>query len=178
MRKIIFLISILLIVSACDKIDDVSFETNLSQQSSEIVVNDDVPRSKINYYPTYNAEFDLSLDNADTHDYLNKLKEIDLSNVQFSFEGLNALAGNTDPVDLTIIIDNETVLSLSDFSYDTVAQGDPIMLTDITKINMIANNLLQNKKLHVQILSSIPSLDLLRFYINFNVHAKITANVL
>ncbi len=178
MNKLIILplLMILLLMSSCGKATDVTFDSQLSQTSDEIVVNESTQNKRVN--TPFSTAFVLSLDNSDTHEYLNQLKDLDLSDVNLSFTGLSGLSGNTTVVDLIITVDNQIVITIPNFNFDMVAQGDPIMITDTQKINQIATRLLDNKKINIEISGSIPSTDTYHFQIKFQAKATITADVL
>ncbi len=176
-KTVLLFVFTVLSLTACKKEAlDVTFSTDLSATSDQIVVNETV-RSAMSG-PDYLIDFDLDLDNSDTHDYLDKLKSIDLSNVKLTFDGLSGLAGNTTVVDLTITVDNDIVITIPNFSYDLVAQGDPIMITDTQKIQQIADKLLSQKKVNIKISSRVPTTDPQHFYISFKAKANIKAGAL
>ena len=166
----------LLIMTSCDKATEVTFDSQLSQTSDEVAVNETTQNRTTN--TAFSTVFVLNLDNSDTHDYLDQLKDLDLSDVNLSFSGLSGLAGNTTVVDLTIIIDNQIVITIPNFNFDMVAQGDPIMINDTQKINQIAARLLDHKKINVEITGSIPSSDTYHFRIKLQTKATITADAL
>jgi len=166
----------LLVMTSCDKATEVSFDSQLSQTSDEIAVNESTQNKTTN--APFSTSFVLSLDNSDTHDYLDQLKDLDLSDMKLSFTGLSGLAGNTTVVDLTIIVDNQIVINIPNFNFDMVAQGDPIMITDTQKINQIATRLLDRKKINIEISGSIPSSDTYHFRIKLQAKATITADAL
>ena len=179
MKKAVLLLFVLSIFSltSCKKDAlDVSFNTNLSATSEQIDVNETVRNTMSG--PDYNITFVLDLDNSETHDYLDKLKSIELSDVKLFFDGLAGLAGNTTVVDITITIDNDIVITIPNFSYDLVAQGDPIMISDMQKIKLIADKLLNRKKVNINISSSVPTTDPQHFHISFKAKAKIKAEAL
>jgi len=162
--------------TSCKKdIADVSFNSNLSATSNEVVVND-VTRSAAT--TPYSTSYELDLKNSDTEDYLNKLKEIKLSDVKFYFEGLAALAGNQVPTDLSFTINNQITFEFPGFTYDGVAQGDPIMITDTAKVQQIAELLLQNKKITVSVNGVIPDAAAHHFFVKIMAKANITAKAL
>ena len=155
---------------------DVNFSTDLSATSDEIVVNE--TQRNVMTGQDYSTTFVLDMDNSDTHDYLDQLKSLNLSNVNISFEGLENLAGNNTVVDLTITIDNDIIITIPDFNYDMVAQGEPFAITNMQKIEQIADRLLANKKINIIVSGSIPSGDTFHFYITFSAKADIKASAL
>ena len=176
-KTVLLFVFTVLSLTACKKDAlDVTFSTDLSATSDQIVVNE--PARTTMSGPDYEVSFDLDLDNSDTHEYLEKLKSIDLSNVRLYFNGLSGLAGNNTVVDFTITVDNDIVITIQNFSYDLVAQGDPIMITDTQKIEQIADKLLSKKKVNIKISSRVPTNDTQHFNISFKTKANIKAGAL
>ncbi len=153
---------------------DVSFNSNLSATSDEVVVNDGTRVATSPYSTTY----ELDLKNTDTQDYLDRLKDVSLSDVKFYFNGLAALAGNQVPTNLSITINNQITFEFANFTYDGVAQGDPIMITDTAKIKQVAELLLQNKKVTIDVNGAIPDTAAHHFFIKMMAKAHITAKAL
>ena len=176
-KTVLLLLFVFISLSSCKKKDlDVNFSTNLSSTSEQIEVNT-TTRNVMTGSP-FDTSFVLNLDNSDTHEYLDQLKSIDLSNVNLTFDGLAGLAGNTTVVDLTITFDNDIVINIPNFSFDQVAQGDPIMITDTQKIQQAADRLLNNKKVNITVTGTIPSNDAFQFYITVSAKANIKAGAL
>ena len=174
--SLLSLLMMLFVMSSCDKVTEVTFDSQLSQTSDEVAVNESTHNRTAN--TPFSTAFVLSLDNSDTHDYLDQLKDLELSNLNLSFTGLSGLTGNTTVVDLTITVDNQIVITIPNFNFDMVAQGDPFMITDTQKINQIASRLLDHKKINVEIRGSIPSSDTYHFRIKLQAKATITADAL
>jgi len=177
MKKVLLLVTLVAVsLSSCKKdLTEVTFSTNLSKTSDQIVVN--APTSKATA-SNFNTTFVLDLDNADTHNYLDQIKDVDLDDVRITFQGLAGLAGNQVPTNFTITINNQITFDFPNFTYDSVAQGDPIMITDNAKIQRVANLLKTAKKITIKIESYIPDTNMYEFNIKFMAKAKITANAL
>ncbi len=173
-----FLVSLLFVLalSSCKKdLVDAKFSSQLSETSDEIVVNSGTFKGVSGNYVT---EFDLDLSNPDTQDYLDRLKEIELSDVKLQFQGLSALNQDDTATDLIITIDNAVVFNFNHFKYMDVASGQDFILDDTQKTKQIADYLLSNKKVHVKIQGTIPSANQFNFYIKFLAKAEITAKAL
>jgi len=177
MKKVLLLVTLVAVsLTSCKKdLTEVTFSTNLSKTSDQIVVNAPTSRAVASNFST---TFVLDLDNADTHDYLDQIEDIDLDDVQMIFQGLSGLAGNQVPTNLTVTINNQITFEFPNFTYDSVAQGDPIMITDNAKIQQVANLLKTAKKITIKVESSIPDTNMYQFNIKFMAKAKITANAL
>ncbi len=177
MKKFSLLVLSMLFLSACDKVTDVDFSTSISKKSDAIVVNDP-NRSVNNNTGVYETEFVIDLDNPDTHDYLDRINDIDLSGVRLIFEGLSSLSGNQTPTALKITINNQLVFEYNNFTYNNVANGQDFMIEDASKINELAQMLQSQNRLTVKIEGLIPDTAMYQFYITFKANANITASAL
>jgi len=177
MNKVLLLVTLVAVsLTSCDKdLTEVTFSTNLSKTSDQIVVN--APTNKA-LDSNFNTTFVLDLDNADTHDYLDKIKDIDLKNVRMTFQGLSGLSGNTTPTVLKITINNEIIFEFNDFKYSDIADGEEFVIDDTQKINRAADLLKSAKKLTIKIEGNIPDTNMYQFFIKFMAKADITANAL
>ncbi len=179
MKKLFILLVVALSLSACDKdLLETSFTTDLSVTSDEIVVGDTPINTQKIFQVPYETEFTLDLSNPDTQEYLDRIKEIDLSEAKLNFLGLESLSGNTASYELYILFDNQYLIQIPNFNFDMVAQGDPIMITDQETINNVADILLNRKKVQIKVYGYLPANDIYRFHIRFSTKAKITAKVL
>jgi len=181
MKKFILLSLLIVTISSCDKdLLDVSFSSNLSQTSEPIIINSpsiNSPSVK-NPLQAYETTFVVDLENPDTKDYLNKIKDIDLENVRIAFQGLDGLAGNTTPTVLKITVNNQLVLEFNDFKYSDVANGQEFAIEDTQKIKEMASLLFSTKKLTIKVEGNIPDTAMYQFYIKFMAKANITASAL
>ena len=181
MKKLfLFTLIIGLTFTACKKDAlDANFTTNISATSPQIDVNATTNVfAKMTNVGTYSQSFEVSLKNADTQDYLNKLKDLDLSNVKLQFSGLSGLASNATDTDLTVTIDNQITFHYTDFKYSEVANGQDFSLVDNQKIAEIASLLLNHKKITVKVEGTIPDSATYHFFIKFLAKAKVTAEAI
>jgi len=176
MKKLSLLLIIVLTTISCDKLTEVDFDTSLSATSDNVTVNSVASKAVVAGY--FETTFVLDLDNADTHDYLDNIKNLDLNEVAISFQGLSALAGNTTQTNLTLIFNNQVTLQFSDFVYADVANGEKYLIKDAQKVSEIAQLLLDSKQLTLTVQGSIPDSAIYNFYIKLTAEATITANVL
>ena len=176
MKKVALLLVLAVItLSSCKKdAADVTFSTNLSKTSDQIDVN--APTMKA--VSAFNETFIVDLSNADTQDYINKIKDVDLENVRIAFQGLAGLAGNNTPTTLKITVNNQIVLMYNNFVYDRVANGQDFVIDDTQKINQMAALLQSAKKLTIKVEGNIPDTAMYQFYIKFMAKANITASAL
>jgi len=182
MKKLFLLVlAISLTFTACKKDAlDVNFTTNLSATSSQIDVNN-APINhayKMSAPVAYSESFEVDLSNPDTQDYLNKLKEISLSDVRLQFSGLSDLASNVTDTELTVTIDNQVTFHYTNFKYSEVANGQDFDLVDNQKIAEVAEILFSRKKITVKIDGFIPDTATYHFFIKFLAKAKIKAEAL
>ncbi len=177
MKKVALLLVLTMISFTSCKKDaaDVEFSTNLSKTSDQIDVNSPTLKSATS---AYNETFIVNLENPDTQDYINKIKDIDLENVRITFQGLAGLAGNTTPTLLKLTINNQVVLEYNNFVYDRVANGQDFVIDDTQKVDQMADLLKTAKKLTIKVEGNIPDAAMYQFYIKFMAKANITASAL
>jgi len=182
MKKLFLLVlAISLTFTACKKDAlDVNFTTTLSATSPQIDVNATpiIGAARLTSPTPYSQTFEVDLSNPDTQDYLNKLKEISLSDVRLQFSGLSDLASNVTDTDLTVTIDNQVTFHYTNFKYSEVANGQDFNLVDNQKIATIAEILLNRKKITVKIDGFIPDTATYHFFIKFLAKAKIKAQAI
>jgi hypothetical protein len=182
MKKLfLFALAISLTFTSCKKDAlDVNFTTNISATSPQIDVNT-APingASRMSSSATFSQSFVVDLSNPDTQDYLNKLKEISLSDVRLQFSGLSDLVSNNVDTDLTVTIDNQITFHYGNFKYSQVANGQDFDLVDSQKNAEIAEILLNRKKITVKIDGTIPDTATYHFFIKFLAKANIKAEAL
>jgi len=177
MKKVLLLVTLVAVsLTSCDKdLTEVTFSTDLSKTSDQIVVNAPTNRAVAS---NFNTTFVLDLNNADTHDYLDKIEDIDLEDVRMIFQGLSSLSGNTTPTVLKITINNDIIFEFNDFKYSDIANGQEFFIDDTQKINRAADLLKTAKKLTIKIEGNIPDTNMYQFFIKFMAKANITANAL
>ena len=176
MKKVVLLLLLTVItLTSCKKdATDVTFSTNLSKTSDQIDVNSPTMKAS----SAFNETFIVDLSNADTQDYIDRIKDIDLENVRISFQGLAGLAGNTTSTILRITVNDQITLTFNNFVYDNVANGQDFVIDDAQKVNEMADLLKSAKKLTIKVEGNIPDTAMYQFYINFMAKANITASAL
>ena len=177
MKKIILLAAVLLSMSSClKKATTVNFTTELSVTSDEITVNEGYERSPA--AGDFSVEFTLDMDNPQVHDYLDKLKDLDLENVRLRFQGLSGLQNNQVPTHLRITFDDQITIDLDNFVWANVAGGQEYPLTQTDQIERLAQLLLQKRAVNVRIQGQIPDSAPYHFFITLAATAHITAGLL
>jgi len=172
----LLLLFLTLVFSSCKKdATEVNFTTNISATSDDIVVNETSMKTNSNHY---DVEFEVNLENEDTQEYLDKIKDIDIQELNLIFNGLEDLAGNQTPTNLKITIDNNIVFEYNGFKYDLVASGEKFQIENTDKIKEVAELLQNKKKVTVRIEGVIPDMNFHQFTITVDALAKITADVL
>jgi len=172
----LLLLFLTLVLSSCDKdATEVNFTTNISATSDDIAVNETSMKTNSNHY---DVEFEVNLENEDTQEYLDKIKDIDIQELNLIFNGLEDLAGNQTPTNLKITIDNNIVFEYNGFKYDLVASGEKFQIENTDKIKEVAELLQNKKKVTVRIEGVIPDMNFHQFTITVDALAKITADVL
>jgi len=142
MKNTIKFLAILLIsftFNSCDEVEklaDVKFSTSITEK---IPVH-------IGQNQEYMSEMvTLNLDNSDTHDYLNELKNVSIKKVQYKFIDFT---GNEDCYINVEIASDGVVLETKEFYVQQAYSNETVYeITDIDKVNAMATALKNNKQI-------------------------------
>lgn len=154
MKNTLFILLVMFIgFTSCDKVDDLKtkdfYDIELSKETTINVNTDKAGRIKM--AETYPFSETIDLDFADIKeikDYLNKLEEVDVTSVNCKITNLTG--GEVKSLKL----------SLPDLNFDydipTVSVNQPLFVNFTTEqLDVIANTLLQNKKLKMTITGTV-----------------------
>jgi len=170
----LFLLTVFLFASCDKEVTGITYVTHLKATTDEITVND----TQNNNSNLFDIEFDVNLENEDTREYLDQIKNFELEKISLFFHGLDSLAENQTPTHLKITIDNDIVFDYSDFKYSMIANGNPFVINDTEKLNEVAELLYNNKFIHVKIEGEIPDTQYYQFFIEIDVLAKMEVDAL
>jgi len=172
MKNTIKLLAVLLIAftfNSCDEVNDladISIETSLTEQIDVQITEDQDQVSD---------QIVLSIDNSDTHDYLDKLKSISIEKLTYKFIGFS---GN-DTCNMSVDISTDgNVLDTKTFQIKQESDNGTIYeITDVAKLNAMATALKNNQQVSFEMdgtVSDGPA----NFKIEVTATIKIVANPL
>ena len=178
MKNTIKILVILLLVNftitSCDEIEDladVDFNTQITERIP-IHFDAEVDQGIIDQHII------LSLDNSDTHDYLNKIKDVTITKVTYKI--IDLVGGDqysdiqTDfSMDAFDLDQNVEINVKSAFENQTVFE-----IADVSKLNNIANAIKNNKQVSANINGYYRSFIAADFKIEITVYLDVTANPL
>jgi len=125
-------------LNSCDKakeLTDVTFSTSLTK---EFAIH-------INENQEYISEEQiLSLDNTDTHDYLDKLKNVQINKLTYKFK--NFIGNEACNMNVEIATDGNMFETKEFIIKQAIDNGTIYEITDVAKINTMATALKNNKQ--------------------------------
>lgn len=144
MKKAIILIFALMVIiniTSCDKIMDVDFETSLNQS---IPVHLDATSELGDSFVENGI---ISLDNADTHDYLNLIKDLEIKSLSYK---LSNFSGNEDGlIDVQFFVNSTQLLNQTQLQVKTEVDGATMFeVTNTQELNAIAAALLSGNQVN------------------------------
>jgi hypothetical protein len=131
-KTIQFLTAILVLISlsSCDELTDVHFNTSMTER---IPVHIDQTQGSA---VSFNESVILNLDNDDTHDYLNSIKDIEINGLTYK---LIDFSGDIDgTIDVQFYIGVNPLLQNSITVKPTVDNATVFEITDVQELNTIA----------------------------------------
>lgn len=167
--KILSTLFICFVFTSCDDdILDVDFDTTIK---STIVAN--VSKGQ----ETLNENVVLSIDNKDTRDYLDKIKNVKIKKLTYKIISFSGNEKGT--VDVDFFADNIT-LKTEAFTVKSAYDASAIFeVTDVSKLNSMADLLKNNKSVSVGILGKTVSEEGdMNFNIEVTAELEVTANPL
>lgn len=167
--KILSALFICFMFTSCDEdLLDVDFDTTVK---ATVVANVNQGQE------TVDENVVLSLDNSDTHDYLDNIKGVEIKKLTYK---ISSFSGNElGEVDVDFYADN-LVLRTESFNVKTAYNNGTIFeITDVSKLNAIADLLKTNKKTTVGITGETNSTEgAMDFNIEVTAVLEVTANPL
>jgi len=136
--KFLAILTVIITFNSCDKakeLADVTFNTSLTEEYAiHIGENQEY----------ISDEQTLSLDNTDTHDYLDKLKEIKITKLTYRFKDFT---GN-EACNMNVEISTDgNVFETKEFVIKQVVDNETVFeISDVNKINAMATALKNNKQ--------------------------------
>lgn len=167
--KILSVLLICFVFTSCDEdLLDVDFDTTVK---ATIVANVDQGQE------TINESVVLSLDNNDTHKYLDKIKDVKIKKLTYkiiSFSGNDKGSVDVDFYANSITLRTEGFNVKSAYDAGTIFE-----ITDVSKLNTVANLLKNNKSTTVGISGeTISNESSMNFSIQVTAELEVTANPL
>ncbi len=170
--KILSALLICFVFTSCDKdLLDVNFDTTVK---ATIVAHIDQNQTTIDDYVV------LSLDNKDTHDYLDNIKGVTIKKLNYK---IISFSGDRDAyIDVDFYADNITLRTEALTVKEAYENGVIFEITDVSTLNAMANLLKTNKKTTVGIIGQCTGangpIDITDFSIEVTAELGVTANPL
>ncbi len=130
-----FLILLVITTSffACDKLTDVNFDTTITERIP-VHINQTTGTST-----AFNESIILSLDNNDTHDYLNDIKAVEINSLTYKLIQFSGDANGT--IDVQFYIDANPLMQNDIIVKQSVDNLTIFEITDVQELNTIASAL-------------------------------------
>lgn len=160
---------ILITFNACEKLTDVNFNTTISER---IPVH-------INQTSGTAVPFDesviLHLDNDDTHDYINDIKDIEINHLTYKL--IQFSGDNTGTIDVQFYIGTNPLLQNNLTVKTSVDNGTYYEVTDVQELNTIATALKNGHQVTARYSgSALSDQDAMDFKVAVTMNVAVTAN--
>ena len=171
--KLLIALAVVFNFTSCNKeLGTVDFNTEINKTISVHV--DQTTGTPI----TFDTNEIMSLDNDDTHDYLDKIQDISINSLSYQLK--NFSGDNTGTATLTLMIDGFSLQTLTDVNVkDIVDASEVYTITDTSFLNQIAAALKNNQQVTVKytgnILCDNAAMD---FEVKVTLDITVTANAL
>lgn len=167
--KILSALFICFMFTSCDDdILDVDFDTTVK---ATIVANVDQGQE------TINESVVLSLDNSDTHEYLDKIKDVTIKKLTYRI--INFSGDSQGSVDIDFYADNITLQTEAFVVNDAYNAATVFEVTDVSKLNTMADLLKTNNHTTVGITGNTVATEAeMNFNIEVTAQLEVTANPL
>ena len=165
--KILVLLLISFPFTSCVKdLADIDFSTDITE-SFDVHINQN--------QEYISQSITLSLDNNDTHDYLDNIKEVSIT--ELTYRVTNFTGDQTGTINVEFASDG-SVLLLNDFNVKQANDNGTIyQVTEVSQLNLIANALKNNQQVNFSILGECAALaDAMDFKIEVTVKLDVVAN--
>jgi len=169
--KFLAIILIAVTFQSCDDIEDladITFSTSLNEKiafhidQNQEIIDESIP---------------LSIDNQDTHDYLNHL--VNVSITKFTYKIIDFIGDDEGTVDVTFFVDG---VSLSQESFIVKQANDNQIvfeITDTNKLNVVASALKNNHQITASVSGASTAInDAMDFKVDITIDLTIVANPL
>jgi len=174
MKNTVKILAILLVVisfQSCDKLEelaDIDFNTSINQK---IAIHID------QYQEGINETAIISLDNGDTHDYLDKFKSVSIT--KMSYKIIDFIGDPEGSVNIEISVDGVSLLQENSIVKQANDNNTIFEITDTNKLNVIAAALKNNHQVSVSVRgTSIVTNDAMDFKVDVTIDLAIVANAL
>lgn len=138
--KFLALLLISLPFTSCEKLTDVDFSTEITNQF-DVHINQN--------QGNISQSITLNLDNSDTHDYLNKIKEVNIT--KLTYKVTNFTGDATGSINVVFSSDGTDFLS-NDFNVKQANDNATIYeITNLTHLNQMATALKNNHQVELSI---------------------------
>ena len=179
MKKSIFRIAILasifsLVLISCEELEelaDITFSTTLSEQVAVHVNQTSGTES------SFNKTVVISLDNADTNEYLNNINEITINSLRYKI--IDFAGDPVGTIDAEFIINDMSLLS-NDFIVKTQADAGTVFeVTNTSQLNQIATALKNGQQVTAKYEgTALCDADAMDFKVEVTIGVSVVANPL
>jgi len=146
--KILVLLLISFPFTSCIKdLADIDFTTDITE-SFDVHINQN--------QESVSQSINLSLDNNDTHDYLNDIKEVSIT--KLTYKVINFTGDEAGTIDVEFDSDGIVLISNGFNVKQANDNGTIYEITDVTKLNQIANALKNNHQVTLSIIGDCSAL--------------------
>jgi hypothetical protein len=174
MKNTIKFLAIILLAftfQSCDDVEDladVNFNTSINEK---ITIHIDQNQENIN------ESIPLDIDNTDTHDYLNHIKNVSIT--KFTYKIIDFIGDEEGTIDFTFFVDGVS-LSQESFIVKQVNDNQFVFeITDISKLNTIASALKNNHQITASVSGTSTAInDSMDFKVDISINLSIVANPL
>jgi hypothetical protein len=125
----------------------------------------------------FSETVNLSIDNSDTHDYLNKIKEVKIESLSYKFVNFHGDSNGT--VDAAFSVDNEILVQNNVTIKVEADKGTSFKVDNLTHLNKIANSLKNGHSVKAKFSgTSVCPNESMNFEVRITMKVKIIANPL
>lgn len=171
--KILVTLTLVFSFTSCDdELGNIDFNTVINKT---IAIHVDQTTGEVVSFSTDEL---MSLDNDDTHDYLDKIQDISINSLSYQLK--NFSGDNTGIATLTFMIDSFSLQTHTDVNVKTMVDASEVFtITDTAFLNQIATALKNNQQVTAKYVGDILcDDDAMDFEVKIVLDVAVTANAL
>jgi hypothetical protein len=171
MKKLFFitvLFSSLLFSSCVDDLLDISFNTSITEEYAVTVPGGTIP---------LNESIPLSINNADTSEYLDNLKSVEIKKMTYKI--INFTGDPEGKITLNLMADDLLLNTITNINVKNASDAGTVFeVTDITALTNAGNSLLKNKTINLKTTGGALSSEGMSFKFLITLDLGVVANPL
>ncbi len=171
--KILVALAVVFSFTSCDEeLGNIDFSTVINKT---IAVHVDQTNGTVVSFSTDEL---MSLDNADTHDYLDRIESISINSLSYQLK--NFTGDDTGEATLTFMIDSFSLQTHTDVNVKTMVDASQVFtITDTAFLNQIATALKNNQEVTAKYIGNVLNdNDAMDFEVKVILDITVTANAL